>query len=50
MGKKPARDISKEPEIIRLKELAAQMNEVEKAQTLEYLKHDNTQTDHRPVK
>lgn len=35
--KKTARDISQEPEMIRLKELAAQMNEAERARTVEYL-------------
>ncbi|MBF0459548.1 MAG: hypothetical protein HQK99_16780 [Nitrospirae bacterium] len=39
--KKDARDISKEPEMIRLKELAKQMNEAEKARTLEYLNQDD---------
>ncbi len=47
--KKPALDISTEPEMTRLKELAAQMNEVERARTIEYLKQEDTQTGHRPV-
>lgn len=38
--KKPARDISQEPAMIRLKELAAQMNEAEKTRTINYLNQD----------
>jgi hypothetical protein len=43
--KKDARDISKEPEMIRLKELAAEMNEAERARTGDYLKQTDTGPD-----
>lgn len=39
--KKYARYFSKEQEMIRLKEIASQMNETEKVRTVDYLKQED---------